>query len=93
MQKNSDQLVSLDSPGLSPGSRTSLFGLDAGALAAVLASVDEPSWRSRQLAEAIYRQWIRDIYQITTLPKVLRERLVAKEFRALNQPRPPKIEP
>jgi 23S rRNA (adenine2503-C2)-methyltransferase len=38
----------------------------------------EPSWRGSQLAEAIYRQWIRSISEITTLPKTLRERLIAQ---------------
>jgi 23S rRNA (adenine2503-C2)-methyltransferase len=52
--------------------------LDAAALAAVPAEAGEPAWRGRQLAEALYQQWITDISEITTLPKSLREHLAKK---------------
>jgi 23S rRNA (adenine2503-C2)-methyltransferase len=35
----------------------------------------EPVWRGRQLAEALYRQWIEELSSITTLPAALRGRL------------------
>ncbi len=35
----------------------------------------EPAWRGRQLADAIYRQRVAEISQITTLPKGLRAQL------------------
>ncbi len=38
----------------------------------------EPTWRGRQLAEALYRQRVADLSEITTLPKSLRERLFAE---------------
>jgi 23S rRNA (adenine2503-C2)-methyltransferase len=49
--------------------------LDAAALSAHLVDFEEPAWRGRQLAEALYRQWITDLEQVTTLPKPLRGRL------------------
>jgi 23S rRNA (adenine2503-C2)-methyltransferase len=49
--------------------------LDANGLAAVMSESGEPAWRGRQLAEAIYRQRVAQISQITTLPKPLRAQL------------------
>ncbi|HEU5350481.1 MAG TPA: 23S rRNA (adenine(2503)-C(2))-methyltransferase RlmN [Terracidiphilus sp.] len=54
-----------------------LFGLDAVALAARMTELGEPGWRGRQLAEAIYKQWVTEIAEITTLPLGLRQRLEA----------------
>jgi len=73
-------------PGLSPipGPALSgpvLFGLDAKALAERMASVGEPAWRGRQLAEALYRQRIAELDAITTLPRALRQRLIAEGWR------------
>ena len=59
----------------------SFFGLDAAALSAVMAGMGEPVYRSRQLAEAIYRQRLSDINSISTLPVSLRERLEAARWR------------
>ncbi|MGA2809529.1 MAG: 23S rRNA (adenine(2503)-C(2))-methyltransferase RlmN [Terracidiphilus sp.] len=53
-----------------------LFGLDSEALAARMVEAGEPAWRGHQLAEALYRQRIAEIEEITTLPKALRGRLV-----------------
>jgi len=74
---NSSQLVPLDAKNPPGGSRIPLFGLDAEALAARMKAAGEPSWRGHQLAEAVYRQRLADITQITTLPKSLRQRLAA----------------
>jgi 23S rRNA (adenine2503-C2)-methyltransferase len=65
-------------PLLRPG--TSLFGLDAAALAGVVSELGEPAWRGRQLAEAMYRQRLTDLEAITTFPKALREKLSGKGF-------------
>jgi 23S rRNA (adenine2503-C2)-methyltransferase len=80
--EDSDQLVPLDravpgneSPGLLSGP---LFGLDAAALAGVLAEEGEPSWRADQIVEAIYHQYIREISSITTLSLDLRRKLAAR---------------
>src|ERR1035438_5716671 len=69
------QLVHLDANVPVEGSRKPLFGLDAKALAATMVEISEPVWRGRQLAEAMYRQRVAGISEITTLPKLLRERL------------------
>ena len=75
------QLVYLDAAGPAGGSQVPadgrrLFGLDAEALAARMVAVGEPIWRGRQLAEALYRQRVTELIEITTLPKLLRQRLV-----------------
>jgi 23S rRNA (adenine2503-C2)-methyltransferase len=57
-----------------------LFGLDAAALAEVMASVGEPVWRGRQLAEAMYRQRLTEFAAISTLPRSLREKLITEGF-------------
>jgi len=58
-----------------------LFGLDAEALAARMVSANEPAWRGRQLAEALYHQRIAELSEITTLPKSLRLRLIAEGWQ------------
>jgi 23S rRNA (adenine2503-C2)-methyltransferase len=76
----SNQLVSLDAVGQSrkqPAGQP-LFGLDLEALAACMVDAGEPPWRGRQLVEALYRQRIRELDAITTLPKQLRQRLAAE---------------
>ncbi len=40
-----------------------------------MVEISEPVWRGSQLAEAMYRQRVAGISEITTLPKLLRERL------------------
>ncbi len=52
-----------------------LFGLSRAELSALASSLDQPVYRARQLEEAMYRQWIRDFDEISTLPKSLREAL------------------
>jgi len=37
----------------------------------------EPAWRGKQLAHAIYSQRVADLNEVTTLPKLLRQRLAA----------------
>jgi 23S rRNA (adenine2503-C2)-methyltransferase len=51
-----------------------------------MAAVGEPAWRGRQLAEALYRQWLAEFEAITTLPKPLRQRLVAEGW-VVDRPR------
>ncbi len=75
MTRETSQLVHLDSTSPEAGSRKPFFGLDATALSTHLADFGEPEWRGRQLAEAIYHQWITELDAVTTLPKPLRARL------------------
>jgi 23S rRNA (adenine2503-C2)-methyltransferase len=79
MRENSSQFVPFDDPGRQ--SRKSLFGMDAEALAACMVEAGEPAWRGRQLAEALYRQRIAELSEITTLPKVLRQRLASEGWQ------------
>ena len=83
-QPDPSQLVQLDAGQPTQGSATSpafplkpLFGMDATALASLMATVGEPAWRSNQLAEAMYRQRVIELSEITTLPLALREKLTA----------------
>jgi 23S rRNA (adenine2503-C2)-methyltransferase len=76
--RQTNQLVHLDSKLPAQGSPKPLFGLDAAALTAVMVEIGEPAWRGRQLAEALYRQRVAELNEITTLPKSLRERLAAE---------------
>jgi 23S rRNA (adenine2503-C2)-methyltransferase len=55
--------------------------LDAAALAGVLAEEGEPSWRADQIVEAIYRQYIRELFSITTLSLDLRQKLAARGWQ------------
>jgi 23S rRNA (adenine2503-C2)-methyltransferase len=59
-------------------SGSALLGLDSEALAARMMRAGEPAWRGRQLAEALYHQRIAELSEITTLPKSLRQRLIAE---------------
>src|ERR1035441_8243132 len=79
--ENSGQLVPLDPAVPGHESRISLFGLDAAALAGVLAEEGEPSWRADQIVEAVYRQYIRELSSITTLSLDLRHKLAARGWQ------------
>jgi 23S rRNA (adenine2503-C2)-methyltransferase len=80
--EDSDQLVPLylAAPGDESADLQSrpLFGLDAPALEAVLMGEGEPSWRAKQIAQAIYCQYITVISLVTTLSLDLRQKLAAK---------------
>jgi 23S rRNA (adenine2503-C2)-methyltransferase len=50
-----------------------LFGMDAAELSALVEEAGQPDYRARQVFEAIYRQRVRTLDQITTLPAQLRQ--------------------
>lgn len=52
-----------------------LIGLDLNELDALVRSLDEPSYRARQLYQGLYREKLPGPLAVTTLPKGLRERL------------------
>jgi 23S rRNA (adenine2503-C2)-methyltransferase len=79
MREKSSQLVSFDA--ISQQNPKLLFGMDAEALAALMAEAGEPPWRAAQLTEALYRQRIATLDAITTLPKLLRQRLAAEGWQ------------
>ena len=76
MASKSPQLVPLRITDLS--SARPLFGLSRPELAAMLVEAGEPAWRGEQLANALYRQRIQSVEEISTFSKELRERLVTK---------------
>jgi 23S rRNA (adenine2503-C2)-methyltransferase len=63
-----------------------LLGLDRDELAATVKGLDEPAYRARQLLEAVYRQRVQSIDEISTLPQELRANLVEKGV-AIGMPR------
>ena len=52
-----------------------LLGLDRAELAALMEAEGEPGYRGQQLSEALYRQRVHSIGQISTLPQGLRTKL------------------
>lgn len=58
--------------------QSELLGLDLQQLTEVVERFGQPAYRSRQLFEAIYRQRLCGIEQISTLPKALRAALVTE---------------
>jgi len=83
---NASRLVPLDavtpamvsSPAAAVPEGQPLFGLDEGALCALLVEKGEPGWRGKQIAEAMYRQRVAALDGVTTLPAALRVRLAAE---------------
>ncbi len=59
-------------------SQISLLGLDRAELTLLVDSLGEPSYRAKQLAEAVYRQRVESIEKISTLSQQLRRQLAAK---------------
>ena len=63
-----------------PQSQKSLFGLDAQELTELVEGSGQPSYRGRQLFQALYRERINSTEQITTLPKDFRLWLAEQGF-------------
>jgi 23S rRNA (adenine2503-C2)-methyltransferase len=76
--EKTNHFVQLDAKEPAGVCRRPLFGLDRAALRALMAGWGEPAWRGNQLAEALYRQRVAEIAEITTLSKGLRERIEAE---------------
>ncbi|MGD0157698.1 MAG: 23S rRNA (adenine(2503)-C(2))-methyltransferase RlmN [Terracidiphilus sp.] len=81
MREKSDQPVPIDAAPPDGGSPGLLFGLDAEGLAAVLAGEGEAPWRGKQIAEAMYSQYVTEVSSITTLSLELRRRLAEKGWQ------------
>lgn len=58
----------------------SLFGLDAQELTELVESSGQPSYRGRQLFQALYRERVSSAEQMTTLPKDFRASLLERGF-------------
>jgi 23S rRNA (adenine2503-C2)-methyltransferase len=63
-----------------------LLGMGDADLRGLLAEIGEPPYRSKQLMEAVYRQRVESLAEISTLPLELRERL-AKSGVSVGAPR------
>jgi 23S rRNA (adenine2503-C2)-methyltransferase len=83
---SNSKLVSLDAKLPGGAVPPPLFGLDSEALSAQMAALGEPAFRGKQLAQAIYNQNVAEISEITTLPKVLRDRLIAEHWQIGRSP-------
>ena len=57
-----------------------LFGMDLEELRAVVRGMGQPAYRAKQISEALYRQRVSSVDEMTTLPIGLREQLVAQSF-------------
>jgi 23S rRNA (adenine2503-C2)-methyltransferase len=60
---------------MSDRSEISLLGMDRVELASLVDNLGEPGYRAKQLLEAVYRQRVETIEQISTLPQQLRQKL------------------
>jgi 23S rRNA (adenine2503-C2)-methyltransferase len=69
----------LDAPGVAQD--RALFGLKNEQLNAMLQEFSAPAYRAGQISEALYRQWVEDFPEITTLPKELREQLTRAGYK------------
>ncbi len=67
------------------GTYKSLIGMDSAELASLMQSIGEPSYRSEQLLDAIYRQRVESIEEISTIPLQLRSKLTDMGF-AIGRP-------
>jgi 23S rRNA (adenine2503-C2)-methyltransferase len=81
MREKPGQLVHLDVTDTTGSPREPLFGLDAESLSKLLVAAGEPRFRSGQFSEAMYRQWLREISEISTLPVALRAKLAAEGWQ------------
>ena len=56
----------------------SLLGMDRDELAALATEAGQPSYRAKQIMEAVYRQRVEGLAEISTLPAEFRERAGAE---------------
>src|SRR3984885_10420964 len=54
---------------------SSLLGMDRQELAGLLSGAGEPGYRAKQIMDAVYRQRVETLEEISTLPQEFRERL------------------
>jgi len=78
-----NQLVSKESRGhsyvgncMSESSQLALLGLDRAEIGALVEHAEEPQYRAQQLIEAVYRQRVESIEEISTLSQQLRLKLM-----------------
>jgi len=57
---------------------SSLLGLDHDEIASLVEEAGEPSYRAQQIMDAVYRQRVESVDQISTLPQQFREQLAQR---------------
>ena len=62
---------------MSAPSTSSLLGMDRNELATLVSEAGEPAYRAKQIMDAVYRQRVETLAEISTLPQEFRERLAA----------------
>jgi 23S rRNA (adenine2503-C2)-methyltransferase len=65
---------------MKPPWQNSLLGLDLKELTAIVEEIGEPSFRGQQLFEAIYRQRLESVEEVSTLSRELRRSLDRQRF-------------
>lgn len=70
--------IRIDDISMPPAERDRLLGLDLQELAVLVQEAGEPSYRARQIFDAVYRQRVRSTDQISTLPREFRRILSEK---------------
>ena len=56
---------------------SSLLGMDREEIATLVSEAGEPSYRAKQIMDAVYRQRVETLSEISTLPQGFRERLAS----------------
>jgi 23S rRNA (adenine2503-C2)-methyltransferase len=59
------------------GLARSVLGMDRGEITALVSEAGEPAYRAKQIMDAVYRQRVESLAEISTLPQEFRERLAA----------------
>ncbi len=57
-----------------------LFGMDLAELTVVMAELGQKPYRAKQVFDALYKQRVGGLDEVTTLPVELRERMAAEGF-------------
>jgi 23S rRNA (adenine2503-C2)-methyltransferase len=65
---------------MTDSTQVALLGMDRSELAVLAERLEEPAYRAQQLLEAVYRQRIESVDQISTLSQELRVKLAEKNF-------------
>lgn len=68
----------LDSPGAA--ATHPLFGLQNQQLKDLLGEFSAPAYRAKQLSGALYREWVEDLSEVSTLPKSLRDAMTERGY-------------
>src|SRR5258708_7189428 len=64
----------------------SLLGMDREELAALVGEASEPGYRAKQIMESVYRQRVKSLDEVSTLPQEFRDRL-ARDGVTVGAPR------